>query len=30
MLEDNRANKAHNKDLGKKLDSLYRAFRKLR
>ena len=30
MLEDSRANKAHNKDLGQKLDSLYRAFRKYR
>ncbi|MEE8293127.1 MAG: inorganic phosphate transporter [Kiloniellales bacterium] len=27
LLEDTRANKAHNKDLQKKLDSLYRAFR---
>ena len=30
MLEDSRANKAHNKDLRQKLDSLYRAFRKHR
>jgi PiT family inorganic phosphate transporter len=30
VLEDIKANKAHNKDLQKKLDSLYRAFRKRR
>jgi PiT family inorganic phosphate transporter len=30
LLEDSNANKAHNKDLQKKLDSLYRAFRKRR
>jgi PiT family inorganic phosphate transporter len=30
LLEDIKANKAHNKDLRKKLDSLFRAFRKRR